>query len=113
MKALFTTLLLLGIFAAGPVRAHAQGQPPLPLAAPARPAVRPLARYLAAVLRLTPAQTVAVQLALRNSAPYPLAPETLLGCLSPVLSLEAQQRLQSLQNDATTYRALHYLAARH
>lgn len=113
MKSLLTTaLLLVSLLGAGSVLARLPGQVPLPLVA-ARPAVRPLTRYLAAVLRLTPKQAAAVQQALRTSAPQPLAPEALALCLSSVLSLEAQERLQTLQNDATTYRALYYLAARH
>lgn len=113
MKALATaTLLLWGLLAAGPAAAHLPG-PPLPPAAPARPGVRSLVRYLAAVLRLTPAQAAAVQQTLRNRSSASLAPEDLLASLSPVLSLDAQQRLHSLQGDAATYRALYYLAARH
>ena len=84
----------------------------MPVAA-ARPTVRPLTRYLAAMLRLSPKQAAAVQQALRNRPAGTLAPEDLTASLTPVLSLDAQQRLQSLQGDVTTYRALYYLAGRH
>ncbi len=113
MKALLTTtFLLLGLCLAGPISVHAQSQLPLPVAA-TRPTVRPLTRYLAATLRLTPKQAVAVQQALRNRPARTLAPEDLTASLTPVLSPDAQERLQSLQGDVTTYRTLYYLAARH
>ncbi|MGI4866661.1 MAG: hypothetical protein ACRYFZ_22255 [Janthinobacterium lividum] len=105
-------LLVFGLLAAGSFSVHAQSQFPIP-AAFARPTVRPLTRYLAAMLRLSPKQAAAVQQALRNRPDHTLAPEDLTASLSPVLSLDAQERLLSLQGNATTYRALYYLAAQH
>ena len=105
-------LFVFGLLAAGSFTAHAQGLPSA-TPAPARPAVRPLTRYLAATLRLSPKQAAAVQQALRTRQAHTLAPEELTASLSPVLSPDAQERLQSLQEDATTYRALYYLAAQH
>jgi hypothetical protein len=113
MKALFTSILLVvSLAAVRPVEARLPSRCQLPLVF-ARPAVRPLTRYLAAVLHLTPKQATAVQRALRNCPAHSLAPEDLTLSLSPVLTPEAQERLQSLQNNATNYRALYYLAARH
>jgi len=113
MKHLFTTaFLLLNLVLASSPSAHAQGPLAGPPAAP-RPTVRPLTRYLAATLHLSPQQAAAVQQALRNQLARPLAPEALLVSLGPVLSLDAQQRLQSLQGDVATYRTLYDLAARH
>lgn len=113
MKFLFaTTFLCLSLLAASAVSAHAQGLPTTTVAA-THPTVRPLTRYLAAMLRLTPKQAADVQEALRTRPVRTLAPEDLTVSLSPVLNLDAQQRLQSLQTDVTTYRALYYLATRH
>jgi hypothetical protein len=113
MKALSTALLLLlSLASVRPAEACLPGHYQLPLVF-ARPAVRPLTRYLAAVLHLTPRQATAVQRALRSCPARQLAPEDLTLSLSPVLTPEAQERLQSLQNNATNYRALYYLAARH
>ena len=105
-------LFVFGLLAAGSVAAHAQGLPTA-TPAPARSTVRPLTRYLAATLRLSPKQAAAVQQALRNRTTRTLAPEDLTASLSPVLSPDAQERLLSLQEDASTYRALYYLGARH
>ena len=112
MKALSTITLLLSLVAARPAAAHIRSLPQLALV-PSRPVVRPLTRYLAAVLHLSPRQAAAVQQALRSYPARSFAPEDLALSLSPVLAPEAQLRLQSLQSDVTTYRALCYLAARH
>jgi len=120
MKKRFIILLLLGS-ATGPRLAWASGHlagPALWQAAPAAgqpatPGTRPLVRYLTATLHLTPAQAAAVQQALRTESPRPLLPEQLAQSIGPVLSLEAQERLQSLQANAAAYRTLYYLAARH
>ena len=110
MKAFATSILLsLSLVTMRPATAHAQGLPLLP----ARLVVRPLTRYLAATLHLTHKQADAVQRALRNRPARPLAPEDLTLSLSPVLTPEAQERLQALQNNAAAYQALCYLAARH
>jgi hypothetical protein len=113
MKSLSTAiLLLLSLAAIRPAEARLPGRGQLPLIF-GRPAVRPLTRYLAAMLHLTPKQANAVQQALRQRPARPLAPEDLTLSLNTVLTPEAQERLQSLQNNATSYRALSYLAARH
>jgi len=115
MKKYFTLLLLLGS-AAGPqlaVAVPALALPQAPSAVAARAGARPLVRYLTATLRLTPAQVVAVQQALRTETPRPLAPEQLTQRLEPVLSPEAQERLHTLQTNVDSYRTLSYLAARH
>lgn len=115
------TLLLLLCGTAGPRSVLASGrtaEPTLRQAAPATgrpatPGARPLVRYLTATLRLTPTQAAAVQQALSTESPRPLLPEQLAQNIGPVLSLEAQERLQSLQANAAAYRTLYYLAARH
>lgn len=113
MKVLATTiLLLLSLTATRPAEAHLSGLPHLPLLH-CRPGARPLTRYLAATLHLTHKQAHAVQRALRNYPTRSLAPEDLGVSLGPVLTPEAQERLQVLQTNATTYQTLHYLAARH
>jgi hypothetical protein len=113
----YLTFLLLLSGAAGLQLAVAGPAPTLwqvPQAATAiRPGARPLVRYLTATLRLTPAQVVAVQQALRTELPRPLVPEQLVQRLSPVLGPEAQERLQALQTNVDSYRTLYYLAARH
>ncbi len=105
-------MLLVGLAAASPAEAHSRSRQQFPLL-PTRSGARPLTRYLAAVLHLTRRQATAVQQALRTCPARPLAPEDLTLSLSPVLTPEAQERLQALQNNATTYRALCYLTARH
>lgn len=78
-----------------------------------RPAVRPLTRYLAATLHLTPTQATAVQERLRAHPLQAPAPEELVAVLEPVLSYEAQSHLAALQNNATSYQTLFYLTTRH
>jgi hypothetical protein len=78
-----------------------------------RPTVRPLTRYLTATLRLTPKQAVAVQRSLHKHTAKRLAPEQLALSLGPVLSLEAQQQLLAIQENAASYHTLTYLTARH
>ncbi len=117
MRNYFTLWLLLSSVAgsqlavAGPSPALPQVPPAAGL--PSRPTTRPLVRYLTATLRLTPTQAAAVQQVLRTETPRPLAPEQLAQSLSPVLSPEAQERLQALQNSVDSYQRLYYLAARH
>ena len=117
IKKYVTFLLLLSgvagsrLVVAGP--APVRPQVPLAAVGPIRPGARPLVRYLTATLRLTPAQAVAVQQALRTETPRPLAPEQLTQRLEPVLSPEAQERLHALQTNVDSYRTLYYLAARH
>ncbi|HET9502645.1 MAG TPA: hypothetical protein VFO93_03840 [Hymenobacter sp.] len=117
MKKHLTLLLLLNSVAGSQltVAGPAPVRPQVPLAAmgPLRPGARPLVRYLTATLRLTPAQAVAVQQALRTEVPRPLVPEQLAQRLEPVLSPEAQERLHALQTNVDSYRTLYYLAARH
>ena len=108
--------LLLTVLAMRPAQAHSQAATrliPHGFCLFGRPAARPLTRYLAATLHLTHKQADAVQRALRNRPARPLAPEDLTLSLSPVLTPEAQERLQALQNNAAAYQALCYLAARH
>ncbi len=113
MKILATSILLfLSLAATRPAEAHLRRLPHLPLLH-CRPGARPLTRYLAATLHLTHKQARAVQQALRTYPAHSLAPENLTLSLSPVLTPEAQERLQELQDDVTTYKALYYLAARH
>ena len=114
MKSLLATVLLLtSVLATRPTLAHpfAPARAIPQAAGVAR--VRPLTRYLAAMLRLTPKQAAAVQQALRTHRSHSLTPEELRLNLELVLSLEAQQRLQALQTNATSYQMLAYLAARH
>lgn len=106
--------LLLAALAAGPAQAHALAPTRL---APrgfylfGRPTARPLTRYLAATLRLTPRQAVAVQRTLHGHAAKRLAPEQLALSLGPVLSPEAQQQLLAMQENAASYQTLAYLTA--
>lgn len=107
--------LLLTVLATRPAPAHTAptGLVPHGFSLFARPTVRPLTRYLAATLRLTPKQAAAVQRTLHSRAAKRLAPEDLSLSLSPVLSPEAQQQLLDMQQNAASYRTLVSLTARH
>lgn len=108
--------LLLSTLATRPAQAHTQAPArlvPRGFCLFARPTVRPLTRYLAATLRLTPKQAVAVQRTLHKHTSKRLAPESLSLSLSPVLSPEAQQQLLDMQQNAASYQTLVYLTARH
>jgi hypothetical protein len=108
--------LLLTVLATQPVLARTQAPTrliPRGFCLFGRPTARPLTRYLAATLRLTPRQAAAVQRTLHGHAAKRLAPEQLALSLSPVLSAEKQQQLLAMQENAASYQALVYLTARH
>ena len=108
--------LLLTVMATRPAMAHTQATTriiPRGFCLFGRPTARPLARYLTATLRLTPKQAAAVQRTLQGHAAKRLAPEQLALSLSPVLSVESQQQLLDMQENAASYRTLAYLTTRH
>ena len=109
-------LLLLTGLATNPALAHNQAPTrliPRGFCLFGRPAARPLTRYLAATLRLTPKQAATVQRTLRRHTAKRLGPEQLSLSLSFILSAEAQQQLSDMQGDAASYRTLSYLTTRH
>lgn len=110
------TSLLFTVLATCPAQAHPQVATrliPRGFCLFGRPAVRPLTRYLAATLRLTPKQAANVQRTLRSHTAKRLGPEQLSLSLSFVLSAEAQQKLLDMQENAASYQTLSYLTTRH
>lgn len=108
--------LLLTVLATRPAQAHPQTATrliPRGFCLFGRPAARPLTRYLAATLRLTPKQAATVQRTLHGHAAKRLAPEQLASSLGDVLSAEAQQQLLAMQENAASYQTLSYLTTRH
>jgi hypothetical protein len=109
-------LLLFALVATRPVQAHEFASArliPRGFWLFGRPAARPLTRYLAATLRLTPKRAAAVQRRLHGHATKRFAPEQLALSLSPLLSPEEQQHLLDMQENAASYRTLTYLTAHH
>jgi hypothetical protein len=115
LTASFFSTLALGL---RPMRASAQdpehATPSVGVLAGGGIAARPLVRYLAATLHLSPAQTAAVQLAVGKHPWRARTPERLALCLAQVQVLtpnEFDQFLQ-LQESAAAHNSLRCLARR-
>ena len=75
-------------------------------------AARPLVRYLAATLHLSPAQTAAVQLAVGKHPWRARTPEHLAQCLVQVLTPKEFDQFLQLQDNAAAHNSLRGLARR-